>query len=158
MERKADRQIKRQPRQIEERAGAHAGKKRADIVEIAQRLKPVIAPADDQRQANHGFEHPVVEGLIECGADPAENAGTNHVENALHDVHAAGQDREADQGGHAAAGKHPVVDLQHEQRAGQIEQVDHAAHDADADEGVAAGAQRITEFGTPDAGNRRHQS
>ena len=158
MEGKADRQIERQPWQVEERAGAHAGKERADVVQIAQRLQPVIAAADEQRQANHGFEHPVVEGLIERGADPTEDPGADHVEDALHDVHAARQDREADQGRHAAARQHPVIDLQHEQRAGQVEQVDHAAHDANADEGIAAGAQRITEFGTPDGGNRRHQS
>ena len=29
---------------------------------------------------------------------------------------------------------------------------------ADADEGTATGAQRITEFGTPDTGNGCHQS
>ncbi len=128
------------------------------MIQIAQRLKPVIAGADDQRQPHNGFEHPVVEGFIERGADPTQNPAPDQVENALGHVHAAGQDREADKGGHAPAGKHPVVDLEHEQRTGQIEQIDHAAHDADADKGIAAGAQRITEFGTPGAGNRRHQS
>ena len=43
MEGEADRQIERQPRQVEERARSHAGEERADVVEIAQRLQALIA-------------------------------------------------------------------------------------------------------------------
>ena len=45
MEGKADRQIERQPRQIEERARPHAGQERANIVEVAQRLQALVARA-----------------------------------------------------------------------------------------------------------------
>ena len=157
MEGEADRQIERQPRQIEERARPHAAEERADIVEIAQRLQALVAVADHQRQAHDGVEHAGIDGLVERGADAAEDAAADQVENALGDVQSGGENDQADQGRHAAARQHPVVDLQHEDRAGQIQQVDHAAHDADADEGVAAGAQRITEFGTPDTGSGCHQ-
>jgi hypothetical protein len=158
MEGKADRQIERQPRQIEERARPHAGEERANIVEIAQRLQTLIAGADRQRQAHDGIEYPTVEGFIERGADTAQDSDPDQVKNALGHVQSAGKNGEADQGRHAAARQHPVVDLQHEQRAGQIQKVDHAAHDADADEGAAAGAQRITEFGTPDTGSGCHST
>jgi hypothetical protein len=158
MEGKADRQIERQPRQIEEGARPHAAEERANIVEIAQRLKAFIAPAHDQRQADNGFEHPAVEGLVERGPDTPQNTSPDQVENALGDVQSAGQNDQADKGRHASAWQHPVVDLQHEERAGQIEQIDHAAHGADANECTAAGAQRITEFGTPDTGSGCHQS
>ena len=156
MKRKADRQIERQPRQIEERARPHAAEKRPDIVEIAQRLQALVAAADHQRQPHHGFEHAGVEGFVERGSDAAENAAADQVEAALGDVQAAGENHQADQGRHAAARQHAVVDLQHENRAGQVQQIDHATHDADADEGAATGAQRFTEFGTPDAGSGCH--
>ena len=58
VEGETDRQIERQPRQIEERARPHAGEERADIVEIAQRLQALIASAHHQRQAHDGLEHP----------------------------------------------------------------------------------------------------
>ena len=45
----------------------------------------------------------------------------------------------------------PGADLQ-----GQIQQIDHATHDADADKGAAAGTQRFTEFGSPDTGSGCH--
>ena len=158
MERETDRQIERQPRQVEERARSHAAEEGADIVEIAQRLQALVATADHQRQPHDGVEHPLVECFIERGSDPPEDPAPDQVEHALRDVEAAGEHDQADQGRHAPARQHPVVDLQHEDRAGQIEQVDHAAHDADADERGAAGAQRITEFGTPDTGDGCHQS
>jgi hypothetical protein len=58
MERKADRQIQRQPRQVEQRAWPDAGQERPDIVEVPQRLQAFATAAGDQRQANHGLEHP----------------------------------------------------------------------------------------------------
>ena len=83
VKRKADRQIERQPGQIEERARPHAAEKRADIVEIAQRLQALVAAADHQRQAHHGVEHAGVEGLVERGSDAAEDATADQVEAAL---------------------------------------------------------------------------
>ncbi len=158
VERETDRQIERQPRQIKERARAHAAEERTHIVQIAQRLKALVATADHQRQAHNGFEHPVVEGFVERGSDTAQDSSPDQVEEALGDVQSAGENDQTDQRRYAPAREHPVVDLQHEDRPGQIEQVDHATHGADANERTAAGAQRITEFGTPDTGNGCHQS
>ena len=150
VKRKADREIERQPWQIEERARPHAAEKRPDIVEVAQRLQALVARAYQQRQPHHGFEHAGVEGFVERGSNAAENATADQVEAALGDVEAAGENHQADQGRHAAARQHAVVDLQHEDRAGEVQKIDHATHDADADKGVATGAQRFTELGTPD--------
>ncbi len=156
VEREADRQIERQPGQVEERAGPHAAEERADVVEVAQRLQALIAAAHHQRQAHDGFEHAGVEGLVERGADAPQDPSPDQVEPALGDVQDAGENDQADQRRHAAAWQHAVIDLQHENRAGQIQQIDHATHDADADERAAAGAQRFTEFGSPDTGSGCH--
>jgi len=86
-----------------------------------------------------------------------QDSSPDQVEDALGDVQSAGENDQTDQRRYAPAWEHPVVDLQHEDRPGQIEQVDHATHGADANERTAAGAQRITEFGTPDTGNGCHQ-
>ena len=157
MERKADRHVERQPRQVEERAGPLASEERAHIVEIAQRLQAFVAAADQERQSHDGVEHPGVDGLVERSSDAAEDPSAQQVEHALGHVQAAGDHDQADQGRNAAAGQHPIIDLQHEDGAGQVQQVDHAAHEADADKGAAAGAQRITEFGTPDTGCSCHK-
>ena len=93
VEGETDRQIERQPRQIEKRARAHAGEERANIVEIAQRLQALIASADHQRQAHHGVEHPGVEGFIERGSDAAQDPSPDQVEHALGDVQSAGENR-----------------------------------------------------------------
>ena len=158
VEGKTDRQIERQPRQIEERARPLTAEERANIVQVAQRLKALIASAHNQRQAHNGIEHAGIESLIERGSDPAEDSSPDQVENALGDVQSAGENNQAHKGRDAPARKHPVVDLQHENGPGQIEQVDHATHDADADERSAAGAQCFTEFGTPDTGSGCHLS
>ena len=154
----ADREIERQPRQVEEGARTHAAEEGADIVEIAQRLQPLAASARDQRQPHHDIEHARVQGFVERGADAAEDAAAQQVEEALRHVEAGGDDDEADQRRHAAARQHAVIDLQHEDRAGEIQQVDEAAHHEHADERAATGAQRFTEFGTPDTGSGRHPS
>ena len=86
MERETDRQIERQPRQIKERARAHAAEERTNIVQIAQRLKALVATADHQRQAHNGFEHPVVEGFVERSSDTAQDSSPDQVEEALGDV------------------------------------------------------------------------
>ena len=83
MEGEADRHIEGQPGQIEERPRPHAAEKRPDIVEIAQRLQALIAAADQERQADHRLEHTGIDGLVERGADTAEDAPAEQVETAL---------------------------------------------------------------------------
>ena len=58
VEGKADREVKRQPRQVEERARSHAAEKAAHIVEIAQRLKALVAAADRSAAAARRYRTP----------------------------------------------------------------------------------------------------
>ena len=69
-----------------------------------------------------------------------------------------GRDGTQAERGEERAGEDPGKDHTHGEGAGQIEQIDDAAHDANANEGVPAGTERLTEFGTPDSGNGCHQS
>src|SRR5258705_12077984 len=118
MERETDRQIERQPRQIKECARAHAAEERTNIVEVAQRLKALVATADHQRQAHNGFEHPVVEGFVERRSDTTENPSPDQVEEALGDVQSARENDQTDQCRYAPAWEHPVEDLHHEDGSG----------------------------------------
>ncbi len=86
MEGETDRQIERQPWQIEQRARSHAGEERADVVEIAQRLQALVAGADHQRQTHDGVEHAGIEGFVERGPDTAEDSAPDQVEDTLSGV------------------------------------------------------------------------
>ncbi len=103
--------------------------------------------AGDQRQANHGLKHPAAECFVERRSNPHQNSSPDQVENALGDVQPAGENDQTDKRRHAAARQHAVVDFQHEERAGQVQKVDHGAHGADAKEGATAGPQRVAELG-----------
>ncbi len=50
--------------------------------------------------------------------------------------------------GDGAAGDDPVVNLQHEEGAGEIEQVDEPAHEGRSDEGGTARCERRRNLGT----------
>ena len=143
MEGKADRQIERQPRQVEQRARPHAGQEGANIIEVAQRLQALALAALQQRQPHHGLKHPRAERLVERGADPHQDATAQQVEHALRDVQASGQHDQGNQRRHAPARQHAIIDFEHEERAGQIQDVDHEAHHADAKEGAAARPQGV---------------
>ena len=54
----------------------------------------------------------------------------DEVEQAMEDDRARTRTGDADQRRHARRGQHAVIDLQHEERAGQRQDVDHAAHQA----------------------------
>src|ERR1700743_1518609 len=117
-----------------------------------------MTSTDRQRQAHDGVEDAGVDRFVQRGADTTENAAAQEIENTLKEVHAAGEDREPNQRRNAPARQHAVIDLEHEQRAGQVEYVDHAADDADADKGAAACMQRSTKFGSPGCGNGCHHA
>jgi len=125
MEGEADCEIERQPWQIEQRARPHAGQERPDVVEITQRLQPFAATAGHQRQADHGLEHPATQAFVERGADADQDTAPDQFKDALGGIQATRENHERDQRRHAAARQHPVVHLQHEERAGEVEQVDH---------------------------------
>ena len=101
-----------------------------------------------ERQAHEDVEDARAERLVERGPD-ARRARGREKRRARPGRHRAPTaiTSETDQRRHAAARQHAVVDLQHEERAREIEQVDHAAHQADADEGVPAAGEGSTQLG-----------
>ena len=89
---------------------------------IGCRLSDCLAPLSGSvatRSKTRGDEQ-----LVEPGADAGQHLGADAVEGALQDVGREHDERDADQGRDAAARQHPVVDLQHVDRAGQHQDVD----------------------------------
>ena len=113
-----------------------------------ERLQAVAALAGAQRQVDQRLIDARAEALVERRADTHQNAAAHEIENSLEAVKKRDQRRETDQRRHAAARQHPIVDLQHEERARQIEQVHDAAHHRDTGERAAARAERCGELGS----------
>jgi len=122
------------------------------FVQIAQRLQTLIASPTISGRRTTVSKTRLVERFRRATSRPAQDSARIRSRTPWAAYNPPGQNDQADKGRHAPARQHPVVDLQHEDRAGQIKQVDHATHDADADESAAAGTQRVTEFGN--AGHR----
>ena len=129
----------RHERHVEERRRAHAGEEVADLVEIADRLHAVGLLGALERQRRDEVEDARGEHLVEPGADAGQHLGADAVELALQDVGGKDDERDADQGRDAAARQHPVVDLQHVDRAGEHQKIDDAREDRNADERRRAG-------------------
>ena len=140
VEREADEEIERDPRQVEQRRRAAAGEEGADLVEVAQRLLPITLRLPTQRGGNLEAEDALAQVLVDRGADAGEDAAAEHVEQALEEEQGEDDGREADQGRNAAARQHPVVDLHHVEGTGEVEDVDQAAEQGDPEQGAAAGS------------------
>jgi hypothetical protein len=121
--------------------------KRYSSEEIAAWRRAVIAQADDAREPHNGLIDAGAERLVERDADARQDAPANEVKETERDVEATGENREAEEGRHAAAWEHPVVDFQHEHGAGEHEDVAHAAEQPGGDEGAAAGGERRGKLG-----------
>jgi hypothetical protein len=88
-------------------------------------------------------------------ADAHQQPAACDLQQGLKDEQDGGQDRQADQRRHAATRQDAVVDLQHEQRAGQHQEVDQPAEYGDPDERGDARTERITQLGFRTAVRRR---
>jgi len=69
MEGKADREIERDPGQIEQGDRAEAGEIGADGIEVAQRLEAVAAVASQQWQPHQRIVYTAAERLVERAAE-----------------------------------------------------------------------------------------
>jgi len=141
VEQEAYGQVDRQPRQVEQRDRARAGKKSAHGVEIADRLCAFAPAAEPQRQAHDRIIDAQTERLVEAVADTNENPAADCVDDALRGVECPRQNEQRDERGNTAARDHPVVDFEHEQRAGEHQNVAHAAEHGDGDKSPPAGGQ-----------------
>ena len=137
-----DEQVERHPRQVEEGGRSGAGDKAPDLVEVADRLHAGSLVACPQRQEQRGRESLAVQLSVERVADADEKPQADEVEQAVDRVEPDHDDGDADQRRHALRGQHPVIDLQHVERAGQAEDVDHAGEDADAQQRPAQMPER----------------
>ena len=73
--------------------------------------------------------------MIEALANAKQHARADDVEDGLEGVQAGRQDGEADERGDTAACQDAVVDLKHEQRPGQRQQIDRTADERDRRDG-----------------------
>ena len=147
MKQEADENVDRHPRQIEQRERSGADQEGSDLIEIANRRQPVAGHLRAQRQLHDDVIDPAAQPLIERGRDADHHARANDIEHALKGEQREREDRQRHQRRDAPARKHPIVDLQHVERAGQVEDVDQSAHQPDGDEGVPAGRQRLAQLG-----------
>ena len=102
---------------------------------LARLPRPTREP--DDRGMDERAETPVEERGY-----PHDDAGADHVENALENIRPDQKRRERDQRRDTAAREHPVVDLQHIEGAGEHQNVHRARKHRHAPEGAAAVLQR----------------
>lgn len=89
-------------------------------------------------QSDHRLVDPRGEDLIETIGDAHQKAPAQGIEQALKYVKRHHDGEQRHQRWQAAAGQDAVIDLHHEQRAGEIKNIDQGAHEADADESDGA--------------------
>ncbi len=148
MEQKADREIDRHPRQIEERNRAASGQKAAYRIEVANRLSAVTFCSGLERQPDDRVVDAGTHGFVETMADPHQDAASNHVDEPLRAVQTGHQDQQTDQCRQTAARQDTIVDFEHEQRTGQHQNVAHAGKQRNGDKSAPAGTERVGKFGT----------
>ena len=124
--------VDRRPGQIEHGVNAGAGDELAEGVEIAQHLARRRRTLDGA--VHGGGEHAPGQQPVEAHARPREHARAHDIEAG--ECHERRQQHEGEhhQRGLARARDHPVVDLQHVERGGEIEQIDGEAEDQRRDE------------------------
>ncbi len=129
------------PRHVQKCRRPHPRHEGADLVEIAQRLLHQHRLDAAQRQRRKRGVNGILQAGVEQRRDAAQHARPQGVEIALHQIGQQHHQRKAQQGRDAAARNHPVVNLQHVERAGQHQQIDHAAEHGDAGHPPRAAAQ-----------------
>ena len=147
--------VERNPRQVEQRGRTKPREKRPDRVEVAHRLQPVAAGPRPQRQPHDEIVNARPQFAIKLIADAHQQPAARDLQQGLKGEQHGGQGRQADQRRHAATRQDAVVDLQHEQRPGQHQEVDQPAEYADPDECGDTRTERITQLGFRTAVRRR---
>ncbi len=133
----------RRPRQVQQRPRRRRGQKPAHRLQVLQRLARVAAPRRIPPGAVGGVEHPLVQRILEPRTDPRQDASSAQA--VRHQPVEIDHDGEQhDQRRLRAAGQHPVVDLQHEQRPGEHQQVHRRTQRADDDQRTAMPGQNRT--------------
>ncbi len=126
--------VDRKPGHVEDRHRTGAGQEAPKLLQITE--GGLLAAAGVLVAAHVGVEGEDPQLRVHVAPDTGEHARAHQLQPALEGVEGADQHKEGGQGGHAAAGQDPVVDLQHEQRTREGEHVDGAAEQGGADEGA----------------------
>ena len=125
MQQKHHPQIERHPGKIEQIADARPAQKLPDTPEIAKRMQRLATPPDaGQRRQLEAYG---CQSLIGDRPHPVHDLGAKRIQDPVEQIKHRHQHAEHHQGRHAAARQHPVIDLQHEQRSGQQQQIGHHA-------------------------------
>ena len=141
MEQEDDRQVDRQPGQVEQRQGTWTREIGADGIEITHGIGPRQAERG-QPGPQRGAKHLRGERGFECSGETRGHARAQQFEQREKGVGAGDQHEQRHEGRHRAAGQHAIVDLQHEQRAGQHQEVSGEAHDAKRQQREAGAPQK----------------
>ena len=117
---------------------ARARHERADAVEVVHRLEARRRRAPAAAALRRDRRRAAQRSSIDAG-DAHQHATADHVEQALEArTMTSARMLMATRVGMLRLGQHPVVDLEHEDRPGQLQQVDRGTEGGDADEGVPA--------------------
>ena len=82
MECKADNEVERDPRQIEQCNWSHAGQERPQTIEIAQRLQPIPAITGLERKPHEGIVNPFTDRSVEARANAHKDAAADQIKDA----------------------------------------------------------------------------
>lgn len=100
------------------------------------------------RKTHNGVVDTAAQRRIERHADPTQQANADEVQAALQEEQDDHQHGQADEGRHAAARQHAVIDLEHEHRSCQHQDVADGTEHRDASQGRAARPQGLCKFPT----------
>jgi hypothetical protein len=126
-------QIDRRPRHVEKRKRTRPCQKLAQRDHVIDRAKPQLRVAL-QGMPLRDVECTIAKVLIRQPPNPHHQAGANELQKAVQRIKHANQHDKRDQRRHGTAGQHPVIDLQHEQRSGEHQQVRDKAEHAGGDQ------------------------
>ncbi len=145
-----DEQVDRRPRCVEEGDGTRAGEELAQVVELAQCRHAGALRGDVA--AERSLEDAVADALVDFDADTDHDARADQLEQADDAVDQRGHDGQRDERRHRPRGHDAIVDLQHEQRAGEHQDVDEEAEHAGGVERAATGVDGGSDLAAADAG------
>ncbi len=140
MDEEDDGQKDRNPGQIEHAKNRGAAQEAAHDLEIAHRV--VMLAVLDKARAQPEPEGLRAHILVDQVARPRQQLGAQNLVDAEKAVEHHHDDEQLPQGGHRAARQHPVIDLQHVERAGQHQHVDRGTEEPDRQERPAQTPQR----------------
>jgi hypothetical protein len=118
VEQEHDREIEGQPGQVDDRDWTRSRQELPHLVEVADRLRP-RAFRHVQRDRHRAIKSARRQHRDEMLADPGQHPGAGRVEHREERVEDSDERDERDEGRDAAARQDPIVDLQHEQGAGE---------------------------------------